>query len=317
MAFTLLLSLYLRTPSNKMLSIQVHLNLQRLDCRTVLLPSLGGIKIFFHIGKWLFSLCETCSSLTCASGTVWNFSSVAWHVRLWSLSTYLQARLLTILYPSAFEIASKVPLHQPTVKLYDSIVPNPFETLLTWYEVGLKKIPRKGISNHPPPIRHHTIAAEIHRPDLLLRHLESHHHQPPGDSSFESTTFACGALMIEICVTNIASAESTRMTSSSCHRKALNRQDLYDLSDPIMVLCPYPLVQIPDFTPASFGPLPPMATMEMWSWRNSASLPLSPDLQEHMIHQKPNASEDIKSQCAYISGIQETVPPSSSNPPKK
>lgn len=95
-----------------------------------------------------------------------------------------------------------------------------------------KKIPRKGISNHPPPIRHHTIAAEIHRPDLLLRHLESHHHQPPGDSSFESTTFACGALMIEICVTNIASAESTRMTSSSCHRKALNRQDLYDLSDP-------------------------------------------------------------------------------------
>lgn len=67
--------------------------------------------------------------------------------------------------------------------------------------MGLKKIPRKGISNHPPPIRHHTIAAEIHRPDLLLRHLESHHHQPPGDSSFESTTFACGAFVIEICVT--------------------------------------------------------------------------------------------------------------------
>ena len=163
-----------------------------------------------------------------------------------------------------------------------------------------KKNPQKRHLKSSTATRHHRIAAEIHRPDLLLRHLESHHHQPPGDSSFESTTFACGAFVIEICMTNIASAESTRMTSSrSCHRKALNHQRFrwFIRSLWSFVLIHWSkLTQIPDFTPASFGPFAPMATMEMWSWRNSASLPLSLDLQEHMIHQKPNASEDTKSQ---------------------
>ncbi len=60
----------------------------------------------------------------------------------------------------------------------------------------------------------------------------------------------------------------------SCYKKALNGQDLSDL-----IQCGSKFHTLVPPCPASFGPFAPMARMEMWSWRNSASLLLSPDLQ--------------------------------------